>query len=310
VRLCRGDDRRWHAAWQAHVWDYCRVDADRQYLKTLSAPGLRVITPPESDKVAKFPNKWKGYYAYYAAALKEADWLIKCDDDIVFLSNIDALLRYARTDGGRHHLYYPSIVNNDVAASFQAADGVIDDPEYVVRLLPSRPEGKYSRSPVSDWFNCTACAEYILGRFLAEPSRFFTGCVHEWTLPARVPINLFLMRGAAVRTHFGQYQNEAFVDEPYLTALLTERTRMPSAMVTDAVAVHFSFAFQHVPKPAELLAQFRMLARNTRLHEQLSRAYGDRQPNRSCRSAAPLALLRQARNRKRVKGDVSTSSEL
>ena len=97
--------------------------------------------------------------------------------------------------------------------------------------------------------------------------------------------------------------------QPYLTALLTERTRMPSAMVTDAVAVHFSFAFQHVPKPAELLAQFRMLARNTRLHEQLSRAYGDRQPNRSCRSAAPLALLRQARNRKRVKGDVSTSSE-
>eukprot|EP00966_Prymnesium_polylepis_P277967 6422383-Prymnesium_polylepis.1 len=48
---------------------------------------------------------------------------------------------------------------------------------------------------------------------------------------------------------------------------------MPSAMVTDAVAVHFSFAFQHVPKPAELLAQFRVLARNTRLHEQLSRAY-------------------------------------
>ena len=112
MRLCRGDDRRWHAAWQAHVWDYCRVDADRQYLKTLSAPGLRVITPPESDKVAKFPNKWKGYYAYYAAALKEADWLIKCDDDIVFLSNIDgvpqAFCRSARACSAIRCLFSPA----------------------------------------------------------------------------------------------------------------------------------------------------------------------------------------------------------
>lgn len=282
---------------EVHAWDYCRVDADRQYLQTLSAPGLRIMTPAESDRTAKFPNKWKGYYAYYATALRDSDWLIKCDDDIVFLSNLGALLRYAREDGGRHHLYYPSIVNNDVAAAFQAADGVIDEPEYVVRLQPSREEGKYSRAPVSDWFNCTACAHFILNRFLDRPASFFTGCLHEWAVPARVPINFFLMAGSAVRTHFAAYQHEAFVDEPYLTALLTERTRLPSAMVTDSVAVHFSFAFQHIVRPAELLARFRALARNQQLREQLARDYGERLPNRSCRGAAPPALLRQARNR-------------
>ena len=69
--------------------------------------------------------------------------------------------------------------------------------------------------------------------------------------------------------------------QAYFTALLTGRTGMPSAMVTDAVAVHFSFAFQHVPKPAELLAKFRLLARDKALHEQLARAFGERTPYRS-----------------------------
>ena len=35
------------------------------------------MTPPESDKKARFPNKWKGYYAHYAAALGAEDLLIK-----------------------------------------------------------------------------------------------------------------------------------------------------------------------------------------------------------------------------------------
>ena len=33
---------------EVHVWDYCRVAADREYLRTLSGrPGVRVISPPE-----------------------------------------------------------------------------------------------------------------------------------------------------------------------------------------------------------------------------------------------------------------------
>ena len=58
-------------------------------------------------------------------------------------------------------MYYPSVVNNDVSAAFQAADGLITDPEFVVGLRASREEGRYSRTPISDWYNCTRCAAHI-----------------------------------------------------------------------------------------------------------------------------------------------------
>ena len=47
--------------------------------------------------------------------------MLQCDDDVVFIANLQKLLDYARADGGRHQMYYPSVVNNDVSAAFQAA---------------------------------------------------------------------------------------------------------------------------------------------------------------------------------------------
>ena len=123
---------------EVHVWDYCKVAADREYLKGLtisSTAGLRVMTPPPSDLTAKFPHKWKGYYAHYAHSLRDDDLLVKCDDDVVFIANLHTLLAFARADGGAHHLYFPSIVNNDVSAAFQAADGVVTDSEFTVGSL-------------------------------------------------------------------------------------------------------------------------------------------------------------------------------
>ena len=199
-----------------HLWDYCRIASDKAYIKTLADParGIEVVPPPASDKGAKFPNKWKGYYAHYASLLKAGDLLIKCDDDIVFLANLPVLLNVARNDReGAHLMYYPSVVNNDVSASFQAADGLITDPQFVVGMRASRDEGRYSKTPISDWYNCTECAEFIHNKFLARPEQFFTGCIHEWSVACRVPINFFVMRGAAVATHFGAYMNEQFVDE-------------------------------------------------------------------------------------------------
>ena len=137
-----------------HLWDYCRSPPDRDFLRSLAdaAIGIEVVKPPASDAGARFPNKWKGFYAHYATLLQADDLLVKCDDDVVFLANLPVLLRVARRDReGAHLLYYPSVVNNDVSASFQAADGVITDPEFVVGLRPSREEGRYSRTPISDW---------------------------------------------------------------------------------------------------------------------------------------------------------------
>ena len=276
-----------------HLWNYARLAPDREFLGKLQGRhrGIEVIEPPESDRHAKFPNKWKGCYAFYAARLATDDVLIKCDDDVVFLANVHVLLRTVRQDEGAHLLYFPSIVNNDVAAVFQAADGLITDPEYVVRMRASYNESRYSRSPLSDWYNCTACAAHVHAAFLARPAAFFTGCLHEWSTPARVPINFFAMRGDAAAAHFGAYMRESYVDEPYLTALLTERTRLPSVIVTDAVAVHFSFGFQHLPDERATLEAYARLADDAKLHTELRERFGARTPSRECPSAAPAALM-------------------
>lgn len=266
-------------------------------MRTLADPtlGIEVVSPPASDAGARFPNKWKGYYAHYAALLKADDFLIKCDDDVVFIANLPVLLRVARRDAGAHLLYYPSIVNNDVAASFQAADGILTDPEYVVELHDSAEEGRFSRRPVSDWYNCTACAEHVHSAFLREPARFFTGCIHEWSVAARVPINFFVMGGAAAQKHFAAYANEQFVDEPYLTALLTERTKLSSLMVTDAVVAHFSFGFQHMAEEKQVLERYRQLAKNTALKTKLAADFASRSLSTSCPAAPPAHLLQGRR---------------
>ena len=281
-----------------HLWDYSRVPADREYVRGLHDPskGIEVVKPPASDAGARFPNKWKGYYAHYAAALGPDDFLVKCDDDVVFISNLHALLTLARQDGGAHLMYYPSVVNNDVSASFQAADGVITDPEFVVGMRASREEGRFSRTPISDWYNCTHCAEHVHSKFLERPEAFFTGCVHEWRTASRVPINFFVLGGRAVQTHFGAYASEQFVDEPYLTALLTERTRLPSLIASDTVVVHFSFGFQHMAEERALLERYRALAKQGPLHERLRRQYGQRPLSRTCPEAPPAALLQGRRN--------------
>ena len=286
-----------HVVDHVHLWDYTRLPSDREYLSTLAGPSVHVIPQPTSDRGAKFPNKWKGYYAHYATLLAANDILIKCDDDVVFVANLPVLLKVLREDKGAHLLYYPSVVNNDVAAAFQAADGVITDPEYVVGLRASVEEGRFSRTPMSDWFNCTHCAEHVHSKFLARPESFFTGCLHEWHTACRVPINFFAMRGDAVRRHFSAYASEQYVDEPYFTSLLTERTRMPSLLVSDVVVVHFSFGFQHMAAERELLERYRRLSRDQALHARLREAYGSRSLSRSCPSAAPSDLLQGRRQR-------------
>ena len=286
----------------AHLWDYCRLQLDREYLKTVADPsrGIEIVNPPASDKTARYPNKWKGYYVHYAALLKETDYLVKCDDDVVFIANLPVLLNVAKSDtAGAHLMYYPSVVNNDVSASYQAADGVLTDPEYVLRMRPSIHDSRYTYSAISDWYNCTKCASHVHTRFLSNPESFFTGCIHEWSDAARVPINFFVMRGGAVRQHFGSYVHEQFVDEPYFTALLTARTKLPSLLVTDTVVSHFSFGFQHMQDEKELLEKYRKLGKDKALLSTLKEKYGGRTLSTVCPSTAPSHLLQGRRNNPR-----------
>jgi hypothetical protein len=180
---------------EVHVWDYCKVAADREYLKgltTSSTAGLRVMTPPPSDLTAKFPHKWKGYYAHYAHSLRDDDLLVKCDDDVVFIANLHTLLAFARADGGAHHLYFPSIVNNDVSAAFQAADGVVTDPEFTVGSLHPLSLPALSVRLRSRLYPCTLHPLSAPGSCTRSMHAFCTR-----SLPASPPIGTLCAGGSA-----------------------------------------------------------------------------------------------------------------
>ena len=149
-----------HVVDQLHLWDFCRLPSDRVFLQSLQGrERTHLIAPTTSGNATKF----LAYYVYYMQNMQESDLLIKCDDDIVFLANLPALLHVVRADHGQHLLYLPSIVNHDVSAYFQAADGVIEDPEFVTSMQAPPPSilPRYDRPPISDWSKCARCAKFV-----------------------------------------------------------------------------------------------------------------------------------------------------
>ena len=285
------------------LWDFCRLPSDRVFLQSLQGrKRTNVMAPSSSGNGTKF----LAYYVYYMQRVQDSDVLIKCDDDIIFIANLPALLHVVHADNGQHLLYLPSIVNHDVSAFFQAADGVIDDPEFVTSMeapSPSRFRSvAYDRPPISDWSKCARCAQYVHSRFLAHPDAFFTFCAHEVTVPCRVPINLFAMRGDAVRAHFAAYAREAgrWDDEPFLSSRLSELTGLRSLIVSSCVAAHFSFGFQMMSaeRAGSLLAQYRALSRDANMQLRLRSTTSKKNLSQSCPSSAPAVLQQGLRRHK------------
>jgi hypothetical protein len=298
-----------------HIWDYCRNAADRDFLRTSLLPPNRDerirLMEPKANATLGLSDRWRSYYAFYATHLRPDDILIKADDDIVALFGLPALLREVRRDSPSRLLVYPSIVNNDVCAVFQAADGILRDPRYGVRLTASpHADGPSLRKPISDWYSCSSCARHVHSLFLAEPVRFFTGCVHEWRVPARVSINIFAVRAETAISLFQRFVDEPhhYIDEPYLTAIATELLALPSAVVTDAVAVHYAFGAQkemHEPEVQRgLLQRYRALARNMSFHEDLRRRFGNRTLSRACPATPPPEMLQGFREPKPSSGRI------
>jgi hypothetical protein len=306
-----------------HVWDFCRIAADRDFLRTSLLPvppnrdeRIQLMEPPREPNSTRVWDRWRSYYAFYAKHLRPSDILIKADDDVVALFGLPALLREVRRDSPRRLLVYPSIVNNDVCAAFQAADSILRDARYGVRLTASAPAaGPGLRKPISDWYNCSSCAQHVHSLFLADPARFFSGCVHELRIPARVSINFFAVKGSTAIPLFQRFVDDPhhYIDEPYLTAFSTELTALPSAVVTDTVAVHYSFGAQHemhLPEvQRELLRRYRALAQNRSVQEDLRRRFGNRTLSRACPAKPPPEMLQGFRELRNASGRLQREEE-
>merc|ERR1719382_501425 len=60
--------------------------------------------------------------------MEDEDILVKCDDDILFIDNLKALVDFARSNP-EISIIYPSIVNNELSAHFQMRENMIPNPK-------------------------------------------------------------------------------------------------------------------------------------------------------------------------------------
>jgi hypothetical protein len=208
---------------EIHLWDYCRNESDRKWLKTLP---YTYIEP--SDKSAR----WKSYYDHYYNSLDDKTILIKCDDDVVALDNenFTKFLDF-RIDNPQYFLVFPNIVNNGVAAYFQQnSHGVI--PKTLMDL--EMPNGGHGGSLWSSLDLCRKIHEF----FLEEPARFRYEGHHEIDSGIRFSINLFAVMKQHVLLGFKDVSPD---DEQYLTVEITKKFNLKNALYNGMYASHLSF---------------------------------------------------------------------
>jgi len=211
---------------EIHLWDYCRNEDDRKWLKSLPYTYME-----PSDKGAK----WKSYYDHYYNALDDKTILIKCDDDVVSLDtdNFSKFLDF-RIDNPNYFMVFPNIINNGVAAYFQQnAHGVIPKDLMDLEMPPGGHGG-------SLWSSLDLCRK-LHELFLKDPSKFVYDGHHEIDTGVRFSINVFAVMKQHVLKGFKDVSPD---DEQHLTVDVTNKFNLKNAIYNGMYASHFSFGEQ------------------------------------------------------------------
>lgn len=253
---------------EIHLWNFPITEADRIYIAGVAAQhqnvllfqpdlnGVRPFNLPQKEAMAwnSAAAKWQrrlrkiflgrrplhyfnSVYKYYAANIADGDIFIKCDNDVLYLNNLEALIAFTR-ENRRYAVCYPNIVNNDVGAYFQQQCGML--PPMDVQFPPW---GAGKSNPFSPWWQRASLAIKAHNLFLQNPAAFRQETVHSWQRAQRVSINLFAMRGDMCRQCFGEYDGVRG-DESYISYRFPKKHRYPCAMVMNAVACHYAFGPQ------------------------------------------------------------------
>lgn len=279
---------------EIHLWDYCKSPSDAAYVRSLTSVhhavkvykgGFRCSEAQLKKKLCRAdcrdPTKcycdWKLYYAHYASAanLRDHDVLLKVDDDVAFIHNLGALVRFVR-ERRPWGWVYPSIVNNDVMAHWQAHDGIwsfsarnLEVPALrsvwqrrggtFCAKTQSRRDHPYTFTPRFDanqrplrdpnaWFEDANTALHAIRHFLrAPPEAYARNITHAWTHNTRVSINLVCGAGRYVRAVFGKLGTSSkfpLPDEPWLSYSIPHELHATSYAVMATVAVHLHFGPQ------------------------------------------------------------------
>ena len=244
---------------EVHLWDFCRNPADSIYIRSLQSPRIHIFNPTDYIQGLTLHEKYTPYYAYYKNNLKDDDILIKSDDDILYVHNLDKFVNLMMNNK-KYGLYFPNIVNNDVAFKFQCECGIIPSNMHSLLNLESK---RSLGQPISTWFKYKKCGEEIQHFFLKNKESFVKkGVVCELNDNSRVSINVFGIHGYNAKTFFNEYLNCRGTDEPTLTSHMQFKYKHINVFVMECVVVHYSFAPQNINSSNKLFIEYQKEATN------------------------------------------------
>jgi len=208
------------------------------------------------------------FYKYYAYNLEDEDILVKCDDDVLFIDNLEPFVEFARKNP-KISITYPSIVNNELSAFFQMRENMIPDPRlsqlYTERwplweelneifttisysnFYEEHSDQDYGPKLRTGWFQTYAAAWFLHDTFLKNRERFSSDAVYLFEAPTRVSINMFAMRGETCRKFFVQSDfltDRLTDDEEALTWRMQKAFGTTNAFYLNTTCVHYSFSRQ------------------------------------------------------------------
>lgn len=218
-----------------HLWDNCRVQADRDYILDLAKihAKVRVITEPGTDGTIRSVSK------FYKHTRDPDTFYIKLDDDIVYLPKDFGLKLYSRalSEKNQFSWWSPLVINNAICTYLLRAKGIIETKAYLTAQA-----------------NCpTAWESPLFARRLHEALLGSIEALGEawqeaWQLDGdysiflqRYSINAIGFFGDLSASLGGEFCPEGVDDEEYISAQLPLLTGKPGRLVGDILVVHFSF---------------------------------------------------------------------
>jgi hypothetical protein len=254
---------------EVHLWDFTRDHVDQKYLKLLENSHFKYKLFGFHDSAGLLTEKnrlsrWLSYYEHYSSPssshLSNDDILIKCDDDIVYLS-LSSFQHYldiirssssssspsASSLSSQCNLFFPNIVNNDVCAYIQTNYSVHN-------LLPrcdiSQERLSYAHPhPLTGisqdaWCDRSEKALKIHHDFLSNPDKYHSMPSAPELIPwsSRISINFFGATGKTIQQSYGLLLAHSRDDERFLTSdILLLLNQKSNCIVPSFVVSHYSF---------------------------------------------------------------------
>lgn len=249
-----------------HLWDFTSNAADASFIRDACVGKTRdcwcvMDAPPCTDAKTR-ALAWLEFYRHYGDTMRDDDVLIKCDDDIVYVStnSFPGLVRHARA---LDCVVYPNITNSEVSAAVD----VFEEKHSILKMEQARAMfPTTTREPVfPDWHTKPEYAVKVLRWFCEEsPYRHGDGKVsvrdeRKYAIRGRVTLCMAAFGGRCAKQLFPDYVKQygergRVGDEVYFSFTACTKFDRPNYIFPTTRAVHFAFVHQRNGTPALDLA--------------------------------------------------------